>query len=145
MLLFHLVCLTAVSHRSFSHGRTASQCDLRDPGWGDPGSLHCDFFAWHLSAHPMMFLVCPSVASMDGLLGTRHISCLVIALFTSSSRCFHFTVFVVFCGCGLFLFAGWFCVSVSFCCGCFFFLLRLVFVSRFSLWNDITQLGTTNP
>ena len=64
---------------------TASHCDLRDPGWGDPGSLHCDFFAWHLSAHPMMFLVCPSVASMDGLLGTRHISCLVIAFFTSTS------------------------------------------------------------
>ena len=26
------------------HACTASHCDLRDPGWGDPGSLHCDFF-----------------------------------------------------------------------------------------------------
>ena len=27
------------------HACTASQCDLRDPGWGDPGFRHCDFFA----------------------------------------------------------------------------------------------------
>ena len=27
------------------HACTASQCDLRDPGWEDPGFRHCDFFA----------------------------------------------------------------------------------------------------
>ena len=30
------------------HACTASHCDLWDPGWGDPGSLHCDFFAWQM-------------------------------------------------------------------------------------------------
>ena len=28
-----------------SHACTASQCDLRDPGWENPGFPHCDFFA----------------------------------------------------------------------------------------------------
>ena len=55
--LFHFVCLTDVSlftraaYRRgrcalvLSHACTASQCDLRDPGWGYPGFWHCDFFA----------------------------------------------------------------------------------------------------
>ena len=111
------------------HACTASHCDLRDPGWGDPGSLHCDFFVWHLSAHPLVFSFCPSVASMDGLLRTRHISCLVM-IFTSSSWC-SFHLFVCFCGCGLVCFC-WLFLCFSFCCGCFLFPgFCFVFVSRF--------------
>ena len=55
-----LVCLTYVSPSLFhspgistwlmcigaSHACTASQCDLRDPGWGDPGFRHCDLFCF---------------------------------------------------------------------------------------------------
>ena len=26
------------------HACTASLCDLRDPGWGNPGFRHCDYF-----------------------------------------------------------------------------------------------------
>ena len=48
------------------HACTASHCDLRDPGWGDPGSRHCDFFAWHLSAHPVMFFVGLSFCCFNG-------------------------------------------------------------------------------
>ena len=55
----HLFHTPGISTRSMCigacHACTASHCDLPDPGWGDPGSRHCDFFAWHLSAHPMMF------------------------------------------------------------------------------------------
>ena len=65
------------------HACTALRCDLQDPGWGDPRTLHCGFFGWHLSAYPLVFWFCPSVASMDDLLRIRHISCLV-RIFTSS-------------------------------------------------------------
>ena len=30
------------------NGQTRGKKDLRDPGWGDPGFRHHDFFAWHL-------------------------------------------------------------------------------------------------
>ena len=60
------------------HACTASLCDLRDPGWGDPGFRHRDFFAWHPKVHPVTLWPCPFVFTMDDLLRTGHTSCLVI-------------------------------------------------------------------
>ena len=100
------------------HACTASQCDLRDPGWGDAGFRHCDFFAVAPigpSGVVFGFLLFPT----DGLLGTWHTSCLVTALFTAAyyDASFHrfllggwfllfclFVGFVCFCGCVCFLF-----------------------------------------
>ena len=45
-LLFHSPGISAWSICiGACHACTALQCDLRDPGWGDPGFRHCDFFA----------------------------------------------------------------------------------------------------
>ena len=55
----YLFTQLGISRRSMCIGAcyagTASWCDLRDPGWGDPGFRHCDFFAWHL---PVIFNMC---------------------------------------------------------------------------------------
>ena len=55
----YLFTQLGISRRSMCIGAcyagTASWCDLRDPGWGDPGFRHCDFFAWHL---PVIFNIC---------------------------------------------------------------------------------------
>ena len=122
----HLFHTLGISMRSMCtgacHACTTSHCDLRDPGWGDPGSRHCDFFAWHLSAHPVIFC-CPSVVSMNGLLGTRHISCMMPS--------FHrFVVLLWVClvsVCWLFLCFGflllWWCFLV-----CFGWCLLLIFL-----------------
>ena len=94
------------------------------------------------------FWFCPSVALMDGLLGTRHTSCLVIALFTSSSWCFHSTD-SCFCGslCGLFLFAGSFCGLVCFCCvwSCFLFFLVFSVEWHHTAWHhESRKLATVS-
>ena len=86
------------------HACKASQCDLRDPGWEDPGFRHCDFFA--LAPYGLswwcfwLFLVC---FPTDGLPSTWHISCHVTLLFTAvrpwcshSTDCFLVVLFVVF-------------------------------------------------
>ena len=39
------------------HAGTASWCDLRDPGWGDPGFRHHDLFAWHLPVILLSFVL----------------------------------------------------------------------------------------
>ena len=46
---------------------TASQCDLRDPGWGDPGFRHCDFFALAPYGPSSVFF------SVRRLLGSRQV------------------------------------------------------------------------
>ena len=55
----HVFTLLGISRRSMCigacHAGTASWCDLRDPGWGDPGFRHHDFFAWHLPATLLSF------------------------------------------------------------------------------------------
>ena len=121
---------TVVSHLSFHtpgisirsmcigacHACTASLCDLRDPGWGDPGFRHRDFLAWHPKVHPVMLMIF-LVFTIDDLLRTGHTSSLVI------------TFQAVFDGCFC---AG--CASVLFFC-----------FSSSSLWNEIILLCTTNP
>ena len=95
---------TVVSHSSFHtpgisirsmcigacHACTASLCDLRDPGWGDPGFRHRDFlFAWHPMVHPVMLMVFLFVFTMDDLLRTGHTSCLVITFQVVFDDSFH--------------------------------------------------------
>ena len=48
-LSFHPLVFTRSAYRrgrcAASHACTASQCDLRDPGWGNSDFQYCDFFA----------------------------------------------------------------------------------------------------
>ena len=61
-------------------------CDLRDPGWGDPGFRHCDFFAWHPSV--ILLMLALSCCFKDDLLRTGHISCLVATF----QHCFEYVI-----------------------------------------------------
>ena len=71
------------------HACTAWLCDLRDPGWGDPGFRHRVFFAWHPKVHPVMLTVFLFVFTMDDLLRTGHTSCLVITFQVVFDGSFH--------------------------------------------------------
>ena len=132
---------TVVSHSSFHtpgisirsmcigacHACTASLCDLWDPGWGDPGFRHRDFFAWHPKVHPVMLMVFLFVFTMDDLLRSGHTSCLVITFQVVFDGSFH---------------VWWRCFLRVVVVGC---ASVLVCFSSFSSWNEILLLCTTNP
>ena len=71
---------------------------LRSPGsWlgGSRVSALRLFCLAPLGSSDDVFWLCPFVASMDDLLGTRHTSCLVITLFTTSLRMLSFHCFLL--------------------------------------------------
>ena len=94
------------------HAGTASWCDLRDPGWGDPGFRHHDFFGFCLAppGHLVKFWPCAVVSRMtrSGLGTQAALSLRLIAAIGYSIP------IVMFCFCvwglgffGLFVFAFW--------------------------------------
>ena len=102
-----------ISRRSMCIGAcyagTASWCDLRDPGWGDPGFRHCDFFAWHL---PVIFkmlgfeLLLQGWPAQDGAhkLPGHYVSSLLLDM------SFHFVMFwFLWCFCAFCFVSLWFC------------------------------------
>ena len=138
---FHSVCLTSVSLSSHPHiftllgisrrsmcigacyAGTASWCDLRDPGWGDPGFRHCDFFAWHLSVILLMFgflLLLQGWPAQDWAhkLPGHYVSALHLYI------SFHFVMFCFVC-CFVLCFGFVFCVL--FVCLCFLFVFWSLF------------------
>ena len=121
------------------HAGTASWCDLRDPGWGDPGFRHHDLFWFLLGTSRSSCLVLALCCCFkDDPLRTGHTSCLVI-----TSHCRHW---ILHSNCDvLFL-----CLGFGFFLVCLFLLFGVcVFVFGLSLflflsWNGIIDTCTTN-
>ena len=119
------------------HACTASLCDLRDPGWGDPGFRHCDFFVCVAPlGHLVMFWLCAVVSRMtrsgpgtQAALSLR----LIAAIGYTIPSC---DVLLLFLGFGFLVFA----LFVCFCFVCFSWLLVFCFLQ----WNGIIYICTTN-
>ena len=133
--------LLGISRRSICigayHACTASWCDLRDPGWGDPGFRHCDLFAWHPSV--ILLMLALSCCFKDDLLRTGHISCLVATF----QHCFEYVTPRWFLGSGSVLFVCVFVFCVVFCFLVVVLVLALCFwLLCFSLspWNHIISV-----
>ena len=101
----------------FAHGlaggsTTVLQCDLRDPGWDDPGFRHCDFFALAPTAHPVNLDLSFSVSNGWACWYLAHklpchifSHCGVLWCFPSTDFLFLFLFFAVWV---LFVVCGWF-------------------------------------
>ena len=114
-----------------SHACTASQCDLRDPGWGDPGFPHCDLFCFGTTRPILVISVGLSVCFFNGW-PARYMTHKLSYLDYFSLRCgydvYDIPLFVSL-GCGVCCCFCWWlvCLWVFFCCFafCFLFLVCL--------------------
>ena len=112
------------------HAGLASWCDLRDPGWGDPGFRHYDFFAWHLPVILFRFGVVLLLQGWPAQDGAHKLPCHYVSLLHLD---IHSTL--------------WCFAFVLFCVGLFFVgLVVLVWLPffLFSPWNGSIITCTTN-
>ena len=101
------ICISAC------HACTASQCDLWDPGWRDPGFRHCDFFALAPigpSGNFFCFLSCSfqrtaRYEAHKWACHTTHRDCYdaSIPLISAWWLLFRLFLFACFCGCVCFI------------------------------------------